>query len=128
MQTDRAEQLAVVEKFLAAISTGDMQGLMDVLAPDVVAIADGGGVMPALRRPVIGAEKLAAMLVPRVAEFPGFVATTAWLNGMPGARLDFDGIAAAMSLVVEDGRITRIYAINNPHKLGSLEQESELRR
>ncbi|HWM22472.1 MAG TPA: RNA polymerase sigma-70 factor [Ilumatobacteraceae bacterium] len=127
MQVDRAEQLAVVEKFVAAISTGDVQGLMEVLAPDVVAIADGGGVVPALRKPITGAEKLAALLA-RVAEAPGFIATIAWLNGMPGARLDFDGAAAAMSLVVEEGRITHIYAINNPHKLGRLATVAELRR
>lgn len=128
MQTDRAEQVAVVEKFLAAVSTGDLQSLMEVLAPDVVAIADGGGVAPAFRKPITGAEKLAALLVRGLAEYSGFVATTAWLNGMPGARFDFDGAAAAMSLVVEDGRITRIYAINNPHKLGRLESLAELRR
>lgn len=48
-------------------------------------------------------------------------ATTTWLNGMPGARIDIGGAATAASLVVEDGRITRIYAIRNPHKLGWLE-------
>jgi RNA polymerase sigma-70 factor (ECF subfamily) len=127
MQVDPAEQHAVVEKFLAAISTGDVQGLMELLAPDVVAIADGGGVVPALRKPIAGAGKLAALL-PLLAKTPGFVAATAWLNGMPGARFDVDGAAVAMSLVVEDGRITRIYAINNPHKLGRLETVTELRR
>jgi RNA polymerase sigma-70 factor (TIGR02957 family) len=127
MQMDRAEQLAVVEKFLAAVSTGDVKSLMEVLAPDVVAIADGGGVVPALRKPITGAKTLAAQLV-RLAEVSGFVATAVWLNGMPGVRCDFDGAAAALNLVVEDGRITRIYAINNPHKLGRLEKVAELRR
>jgi RNA polymerase sigma-70 factor (ECF subfamily) len=56
------------------------------------------------------------------------VATTAWLNGMPGARIDVGGAATAVSLVVEDGRITRIYAIAKPHKLGWLEKVVELRR
>jgi RNA polymerase sigma-70 factor (ECF subfamily) len=127
MRVDRAEQLAVVEKFLAAVSTGDVRSLMEVLAPDVVAIADGGGVVPATRAPVAGAEKLAALLA-HLTKAPGFAATTAWLNGMPGVRFDFDGGAAAMSLVVEDGRITRVYAINNPHKLGRLDKVAELRR
>ena len=127
MQVDPSEQLTVVEKFLAAVSTGDLKGLMKVLAPDVVAIADGGGVVPATRKPITGAEKLAESLA-RLKEAPGFVATTAWVNGMPGARFDFDGATAAVSLVVEDGRITRLYAINNPHKLGSLDKEVELHR
>ncbi len=127
MQVDRAEQLAVVERFLAAVSTGDMDGLMDVLAPDVVAIADGGGVVRAFRKPVIGAERLAGLLA-GAAKDPAFVATTAWINGMPGVRLDIGGAAAAVSLVVEDGRITHVFAINNPDKLGRLEEVAELQR
>ena len=127
MQVDRAEQQAAVEKFLAAVSSGDVQGLVDVLAPDVVLIADGGGVVAAARKPIIGAEKVVAFLA-RVAQVPDFVATTAWFNGMPGARIDVDGDATAVSLVVEDGRITRIYAIRNPHKLGRLDTVAELRR
>ena len=47
---------------------------------------------------------------------------------MPGARFDVDGEATAVSLVVEDSRITRIYAIRNPQKLGWLEKMVELRR
>ncbi len=127
MQVDRAEQLAVVERFMTAIATGDVQGLLDVLAPDVVAIADGGGIVPAARRPIVGADKLAALL-PVLANTPGFVATTVWLNGMPGVRVDVDIATTAMSLVIEDGRITRIYAINNPRKLSGLETVTDLRR
>ncbi|MGX7732870.1 RNA polymerase sigma-70 factor [Rhodococcus sp. 2H158] len=127
MRVDPAEQLAVVETFMTALSTGDIQALMEVLAPDVVAIADGGGVVPAARKPIAGAEELAALLI-RLAKAPGFVAAGTWLNGMPGARFEVEGAAAAVSLVVEDGRITRLYAINNPHKLGRLETSAELRR
>ena len=47
---------------------------------------------------------------------------------MPGARIDVGGEPTAVSLVVEDGRITRIYAIRNPHKLGWLEKVADLRR
>ena len=127
MQVDRAQQQAVVDKLMAAISTGDVQGLVDVLAPDVVLIADGGGLVTAARKPITGVEKVMAFLA-RAARVPDFVATTAWLNGMPGARIDVGGAATAVSLVVEDGRITRIYAIRNPHKLGWLEKVAELRR
>ncbi len=61
-QVSRAEQSAVVDRFLAAIRIGDLQGLLDVLAPDVVVVADGGGVVSAARRPVVGADKVAAFL------------------------------------------------------------------
>jgi RNA polymerase sigma-70 factor (TIGR02957 family) len=127
MQVDRAQQQAAVEKFMAALTTGDMRELVAVLAPDVVLITDGGGVVATARKPIAGAEKIMAILV-RAAKIPDFVATTAWINGVPGARIDVDGAPTAISLVVEDGRITRIYAIRNPHKLGWLEKVSELRR
>jgi RNA polymerase sigma-70 factor (TIGR02957 family) len=127
MQVDRAQQLAAVEKLTSAISTGDVRGLMELLAPDVVLVADGGGVVAAARRPIDGAEKVVAFLA-RLAQLSDVVATTAWLNGMPGVRFDVGGEATAVSLVVENGRITRIYAIRNPEKLGRLEQTAELRR
>jgi RNA polymerase sigma-70 factor (TIGR02957 family) len=127
MKVDRAQQQAAVEKFMAAISTGDVQGLMAVLAPDVVVISDGGGQVAAALRPIIGAGKVAALLAAAI-RAPDFAATTAWLNGMPGVRIHVAGTATAVSLVVEDGRITRIYAIRNPDKLGWLEKAAELRR
>jgi RNA polymerase sigma-70 factor (ECF subfamily) len=127
MQVDRAEQQAAVEKFMTAISSGDVRSLVQVLAPDVVMITDGGGVVAAARKPVTGAEKVLAYLA-RALQVPDFAATAAWFNGMPGARIHVDGAPAAMSLVVEDGLITRIYAVRNPHKLGRLDTVAELRR
>jgi RNA polymerase sigma-70 factor (TIGR02957 family) len=127
MQVDRGQQQAAVEKLMSAISTGNVQGLVEVLAPDVVLIADGGGLVTAARKPITGVDKVAAFLA-RVVELPGIVATTAWLNGMPGARFDIDGETTAVSLVVEDGRISRIYAIRNPQKLGRLGKVAELQR
>ena len=62
MQVDRAQQRAAVEKFMAAISTGDVQALVEVLAPDVVLIADGGGVVAAARKPITGVEKVVGLL------------------------------------------------------------------
>jgi hypothetical protein len=64
----------------------------------------------------------------RVADLSQLVATTASLNGMPGARFDLGGEVTAVSLVIEDGRITWIYAMRNPNKLGRLEEVAELRR
>jgi RNA polymerase sigma-70 factor (TIGR02957 family) len=127
MQVDRAQQEAILEKFMAAVSSGDVQGLMDVLAPDVVLVADGGGLVAAARKPLAGADRVAAFLA-RLAGLPGLVATTTWLNGMPGARVDVNGEATAVSLMVEDGRVTRIYAMRNPQKLSGLKKTAELRR
>jgi RNA polymerase sigma-70 factor (TIGR02957 family) len=127
MQVGRAQQEATLEKFMAAVTSGDMQGLLEVLAPDVVLIADGGGLVPAARKPMTGAESVVTFLS-RVADLSQLVAETAWLNGMPGARFDVGGDVTAVSLVIEDDRITRIYAMRNPQKLQSLERVAHLRR
>src|SRR5271155_2486424 len=55
MQVDRALQEATLKKFMAAISSGDVLGLVGMLAPDVVLIADGGGLVRAVRNPLVGA-------------------------------------------------------------------------
>ncbi|HEY2506486.1 MAG TPA: RNA polymerase sigma-70 factor [Streptosporangiaceae bacterium] len=127
MRVARTEQQAAVARFMAAISTGDVQGLVDVLAPDVVLITDGGGVVAAALRPVTGARKVLALLA-RASQLPEIAAAAAWLNGTPGVRLRIGDASAAVSLLVEQGRITRIYAISNPDKLGWLERTAELRR
>ncbi|MGH3449137.1 MAG: RNA polymerase sigma-70 factor [Haloechinothrix sp.] len=128
MRVNQAEQRAVLERFMAALTTGDMQGLLDVLAPDVVVVADGGGVVPAARKPVEGREKVARLLPAFAAFAPGAQITTVGLNGALAARIDLNGRVAAVSLTVEDGRITRIYLIANPHKLARLGEEVRLSR
>ncbi len=128
---DRAEQMEVVERFVAAVNTGDLQALMDVLAPDVGAVADGGGrVRGAARRPIVGAERLANYLLGGLAKLDAtFVARPMWVNGEPGARAEVDGeLAGAVSVVVEGGRITRIFSIANPDKLSRLDVVSLLAR
>ncbi|MEW2497207.1 RNA polymerase sigma-70 factor [Streptomyces nodosus] len=123
-----AEQQAVVERFMDALRTGRMQELMEVMAPDVVLIADGGGLAPAALAPIHGAGRVAKVLerVNRVA--PASEVTTVWLNGAPAGRVESDGEAATVSLVVEHGRVTRIYVVRNPQKLTRLDEPSELVR
>jgi RNA polymerase sigma-70 factor (ECF subfamily) len=130
IEVSRAEQQRVVARFLAALTTGDMQGLMDVLAPEVVLISDGGGLVPAARKPIEGADKLVAAFAAGYTRLPAqLTGAPVWLNGAPGARIDIGGeVAAAVSLTVENGRITRIYAIWNPHKLARLDAEAALAR
>ena len=129
IEVDRDEQEQVLDRFLTAVRTGDLQGLLDVLAPDVVAIADGGGEVPAMRSPVMGRDRVAALLSRFAKVVPDAVLDTMWLNGAPAGRVDRDGaLDTAISVVVADGRITHIYAIRNPHKLARLEEEASLSR
>jgi len=129
VKVDRSEQQRVVEQFLAALASGDMQGLMEVLAPDVVVVADGGGLVAAARQPISGAEKVVAFLSKFAVLAPSAVVDTLWINGAPGGRIVLDGeVNTVISFVLEDGRITRMYAVRNPHKLGALVQEAALTR
>jgi RNA polymerase sigma factor (sigma-70 family) len=121
-----SEQRAVMARFLAALGTGRLQDLMDVMAPDVVMIADGGGVAAAVLAPVRGAAAVAAVLAR--ASRSALVSTSTWLNGTVAARLDVAGEPAAVSVVVADGRITQLFLIRNPLKLTRLDQEVDLAR
>jgi RNA polymerase sigma-70 factor (ECF subfamily) len=129
MSVDRSEQEEVMGRLVVALNTGDLQGLMDVLAPDVVSVADGGGkVRGAARRPVIGADRLARLLVGGMAKAGGLVvATAAWVNGQPALRLELDGrLVGVASLTIAGGRVAMVHSIANPDKLGNLDAEAEL--
>jgi len=125
----RSEQQAVVERFLIAMHTGQVQQLMEVLAPDVVLIADSGGLVQAIRRPIHGAGAVAKLLA-RAEQAPvTFETETVWLNGAPALRIQLDGeLGAAVSLVVENGRVARVYIMRNPRKLTRLDEAAELTR
>lgn len=130
MEVTPSEQRAVVEKFVSAVTGGDLQELMEVLAPDVVLVADGGGIAQAVLSPVVGAKKVANLLRPFSRFAPEARILPMLLNGAPGARVvgTDDGHDTAISFVVEGGRVTRIYAVRNPAKLGSIDTAAVLSR
>lgn len=129
MEVNRSEHRHVVNQFRKAINSGDVQALMDVMAPDVVLIADGGGLAPAFPRPIQGMENVATLLSHYARTAPDAVASTMWLNGAPAVRIDHAGaLDTAVSLAIDNGRITRIYAMRNPQKLERLRVEVGLSR
>ncbi|HEY3953288.1 MAG TPA: RNA polymerase sigma-70 factor [Streptosporangiaceae bacterium] len=126
VRVSRSEQQAVLARFLAALATGQVRELMDVMAPDVVLIADGGGVAAAALAPVHGAGLVARVL--SRAGRAGFAAAVVWLNGAPAARIEVAGEPAALSLVVTGGRVSRVYLVRNPRKLTRLDEPADLAR
>ncbi|KPC62741.1 RNA polymerase sigma-70 factor [Streptomyces chattanoogensis] len=128
VRVSRSEQQAVVERFLVALRTGRLQELMEVLAPDVVMIADGGGLVTAALAPLHGAELVAPLLARANRVVAAFETTAVWLNGAPAGRIEIDGEPSAVSLVVDNGRITRLYVVRNPRKLTRLDEPAELAR
>ena len=129
MAVDRAEQQQAVERFLAALSNGDLQGLMDALAPDAVLIADGGGVVAAVRQPILGAKKIANLLGGLARTVPSAAIEAVLVNGAPGARVLVDGkIDTVIGFAFDGGRISRVFAVRNPDKLHRLIAETPLSR
>lgn len=125
----RVEQQRVVERFLAALTTGDVQGLMDVMAPDVVVVADGGGVVGAIRRPVGGRDKVAKLFALFAERAPGTRVGTVLLNGSVAARVDPAGeLDSAIAFAFEGGLISGVYVVRNPAKLGRLDEVARLER
>ena len=116
----------MVERFLSALRTGQLQELMEIMAPDVVLIADGGGVAGAALVPVRGAELVAKVLA-RASRF-AFASTSVCINGAPAGRIEVAGEPAAVSVVVDYGRVTRVYLVRNPRKLTRLDQPADLAR
>jgi RNA polymerase sigma-70 factor (TIGR02957 family) len=129
VKVDRAEQRHAVDRFLTALQTGDLQGLMDTLAPDAVLIADGGGIVTAVLRPVIGAKKIVNLLGGFARVVPNAVVEPLVFNGAPGALILLDGaIDTVIGFAFQDGRISRVFALRNPDKLHRLGEATPLSR
>src|SRR5688500_4410724 len=107
IQVDLAEHLLVLDRFLAALRTGDLQVLLDVLAPDVVLVADGGGEVAAVRRPVVGRNRVATLLSRLPTIVPDAAVGTAWLNGAPAGPIELAAeLDTAASLVAAGAPLT----------------------
>ncbi|MGY1899619.1 RNA polymerase sigma-70 factor [Nocardia gipuzkoensis] len=125
-----AETRDALEAFQRAVETGDLQRLLDILAPDVVLLGDGGGVVQALPRPVVGAGRVGRALTIGLRRLAAAVSLRpAQVNGCPAliVRLDED-VDSVLAVRVDDGLITGIYAVRNPEKLSRIGQETALRR
>ncbi|MGN9777428.1 RNA polymerase sigma-70 factor [Micromonospora sp. H33] len=123
-----AETRAALESFQRALETGDLQGLLDVLAPEVVLVSDGGGVKQAALRPITGAEKVVRMFVGNLGKVQGtLTAEPTVVNGNPALLVRLNGeIDGVMASRVEGARITGLYYVRNPEKLTRVESETRL--
>jgi RNA polymerase sigma-70 factor (TIGR02957 family) len=121
-----AQTREALKAFQRAIETGDLQRLLDILAPDVILLTDGGGVVQAALAPVAGADTVARVL--------GRIAAAASLqpaevNGHPALIIRLNGeIDTVIAVRVDDGLITGLYAVRNPGKLSHMEQQTALHR
>ncbi|MER5334159.1 sigma factor-like helix-turn-helix DNA-binding protein [Micromonospora sp. NPDC002717] len=125
-----AEHRAALQAFQRAVETGDLQSLLDILAPDVVALSDGGGVKHALLRPIVGADNVARLLAlgwwKRDAERS---VELVQINGGPGLLVRVNGeIDGVVAVRVENAYVTGAYHVRNPEKLSRMERETAVTR
>ncbi|MGW6931910.1 RNA polymerase sigma-70 factor [Lentzea sp. NPDC054927] len=125
-QNETRDALAAFQR---AAETGDLQGLLDLLAPDVVFLGDGGGVKQAVPRPVVGAGKVARMLLGGLLKVSDWTMEPASANGHPALIVRFGGeLDTVIAVRIDGGRISGLYAVRNPEKLSHMEEETALRR
>ncbi|WP_435826699.1 RNA polymerase sigma-70 factor [Nonomuraea dietziae] len=125
-----AEAHDALRAFQRAVETGDLQSLLDKLAPDVVLLGDGGGVVQAALTPVVGADQVAHVLATgRLSMITAASLQPAQVNGYPALVLRLDGeVDTVLAVRVDDGLITGLYAVRNPEKLSRIEQPTTLHR
>ena len=130
-EASREQQEELATRFFAAAEEGDLQGLEELLAHDVVLRGDGGGKAPALKRAIHGRARVARTLIGglRAATRFGITTRREEINGQPGALVvDREGrLIAVMSLDVADGEIQGVSSIVNPDKLRHLGPLADLR-
>lgn len=116
---DHAQTVALTTQFFAAAATGDVAGLMAMLAPDVVWTSDSDGKVSAARRPVTGAANVAKFILGllRLAGNDGRV-EPAMYNNTPALVLYLgDHLEGVILVEYDGGKISNFYAMRNPAKL-----------
>ncbi|WP_283139138.1 RNA polymerase sigma factor SigJ [Rhizohabitans arisaemae] len=121
--TDEATKRQVTERFLAACLGGDLKSLMEVLAPDVTMVSDGGGITGAPRKPIHGYEYVARAIVILSKRRPdGSHAQVLQVNGGPGIVV-YSGRSPVLAITLHllDGAIETVHVVSNPEKLTGVE-------
>jgi len=117
--TDPGEHERLLERFLDAVIADDAEGVMALLAPDVVLAGDGGGRAAAARKVISGRDHITRFLLGVRRKFaPSYSHRIRYLNGEP-ALITFDHatVISTMSLSLSEGRIEAIHIMRNPDKL-----------
>jgi RNA polymerase sigma-70 factor (TIGR02957 family) len=129
-RVSEAQTRVALEAFQRAVETGDLQGLLDVLAPDVVMLGDGGGIRQAVPKPIVGADKVGRVLRAGLPRITGVVsAAPARINGGLALVIRIDGaIDTVIAVRIDDGQVTGLYGVRNPEKLSRLEQLTAMSR
>jgi RNA polymerase sigma-70 factor (ECF subfamily) len=116
--TPTAQQAGIVREFMHAWEANDIEALVALLDPDATVIADGGGLVSTVRRPIEGGERIARFYVDLARRMPDMTLRESTVNGQPGLVGQQDGVIVTVyAFDFADGRIKRIWAVRNPEKL-----------
>ena len=128
-RVDRSEHAAVLERFRLAAATGDLQALVDVLAPDVLLVTDGGGIRKAALRPILGREKVLRFLEAVTPRDVDVELRVELVGGQPGLVALVDGVVdSVITIDAVDGVVGSLYFVRNPDKLTGLGRQVRLAR
>ena len=127
---DPQQSAELTTRFLTAAATGDVEGLMAMLAPDVVFTSDSDGKVSAARRPVLGAAKVARLIAGLMnLAGPEYRIEVAAYNSAPALVVyEDDAPVSVITVEIIDGKITNFYAMRNPEKLASATVRREISR
>jgi RNA polymerase sigma-70 factor (ECF subfamily) len=115
-----ARHTQLMSAFVAAATSGDLEGLMRLLASDVRVVTDGGGKVAAALNVLDGADRAARFLIgaTRKGWRDGYSLRFASINGLPGIIIDSpEGPVQTNAFEIEDGVIRALYAVRNTDKL-----------
>ncbi|GII59519.1 RNA polymerase sigma factor [Planotetraspora thailandica] len=116
--TPTAQQAGIVRDFKQAWEAKDINALIGLLDPDATGIADGGGLVSAVLRPIVGGEQIARYAIDIAGRVPDLTILERTVNGQPGLVAQQDGVTVmVMAFDVAGDRIKRLWAIRNPEKL-----------
>lgn len=124
-EVDRSAHEAVLGRFLAAAAGGDLDALVATLDPDVVVTSDGGGIVSAARRPVLGADRAARFLLGIVGRYVDGQADVDLLlaNGLPAIGVRHDGVLTSLVVLTVAGeRVARVDIVRSPEKLARVDR------
>ncbi len=109
----------LLHQFLDALSTGDLAGMKDLMAESAVLVGDGGGIVSSFPEPMVGGDRIAALLyAPSLRSAQGVRVEPAMINGQLGLlRYVHDELESALSFETDGERIVQVYAQRNPNKL-----------
>ncbi|HEY6606781.1 MAG TPA: RNA polymerase sigma-70 factor [Gaiellaceae bacterium] len=130
-EASRRQREELADRFFQAVGEGDMDGLVKLLADDVVVYGDGGGITPSWRRPIFGRDRVVRLLlgVSTQSRDLGLQSRRTEINGQPGIMVfDPDGrLINVMTLDIAHGVVQTVRSVINPEKLRHLGPLADVR-